>query len=329
MRRRDFITLLGGAAAASPPVARAQQPAMPVIGYLDPGSSLDRESRGITPAFRHGLVEAGYIEGRNVGIEYRWADNQYDRLPALASDLVRRRVALIASTGSTAAALAAKGATTTIPIVFTMGADPVSVGLVASLNRPGGNITGVSFLATQAAAKMLQVLHEIIPSAAVVAALINPTNPNSEIEKGDLQGAARVLGLELYFLNASNERDIDAAFETLVQRRTGALYVEGDPFFGSRRRQLAALTLRHTIPAIFQSRDFPEIGGLMSYGTDVREAARIAAGYVARILKGDRPADLPVQQSTKVELVINLATAKALGLTVPLPLLASADEVIE
>jgi putative ABC transport system substrate-binding protein len=328
LRRREFIVALS-CAAAWPLAARAQRPAMPVIGYLDPGSSLDRESRGITPAFRRGLAEAGYIEARNITIEYRWADNQYDRLPALAADLVTRRVAVIASIGSTASAVAAKGATTTIPIIFTMGADPVQIGLVASLSRPGGNMTGVSFLVTQAAAKMLEMLHEMVPDAGNVAALMNPANPNSGIEEKELLEAARRLGLELYPLKASNPREIEAAFEALLQQRARALYIEGDPFFGSRGRQLATLTVRHAIPSIFQTRDFADVGGLMSYGADIREAARIAGGYVARILKGDKPADLPVQLSTKVELVINVTTAKALDLNLPLSLRGRADELIE
>jgi putative ABC transport system substrate-binding protein len=281
MKRRDFITLLGGAA-AWPIAARGQQ--LPVIGYLDSGSSLDRESRGITPGFRRGLADAGYLEGRNIAVEYRWADNQNDRLPALAADLVRHRVALIGAL-SGASALAAKAATTSIPIVFSMGADPIQYGLVTSLNRPGGNVTGVSFLVSQTVGKMLELLHEIAPSSSVVAVLMSPANPNRGFVARELREAASALRLELNLLKAGSERDIDAAFESMVQRRVGALLVEADPFFGSRRRQLAALALRHAIPAVYQSRDFADAGGLMSYGTSLSDAARIAGGYGSEALR--------------------------------------------
>jgi putative ABC transport system substrate-binding protein len=323
MQRRDFLGVLGGAA-MWPLAARAQQPAMPVIGYL---SAELFEASGLA-AFSKGLSETGYVEGQNVTIESRWAEGQADRLPALAADLVRRRVGVIAALANIAA-VAAKAATTTIPIVFTIGGDPVKIGLVGSLNRPSGNITGVSFLSSAVMAKMLEVLRGAVPNTSVIAALVNPDNPQSEADTRDAQDAARTLGIQLHILSARTEGDINTAFETLVQRNAGGLLIEGDPFLFSRMKQLVVLTARHAIPAIYQSRDFPDAGGLMSYGASRTEALRLAGVYAGRILKGEKPADLPVQQSTKIELIINLKTAKALGITVPPSLLVSADELIE
>jgi putative ABC transport system substrate-binding protein len=325
MRRREFITLLGGAA-AWPAVARAQQP-MPVIGYLGAQSPAAFASRVI--AFRQGLGETGYAEGRNVAIEFRWAEGQHDRLSALAADLVSRQVAVIVAPGGAPAALAAKSATTTIPIVFEMGADPIAIGLVGSLNRPGGNITGVSSLNVEVTPKRLEILHELVPTAAVLAVLVNPTSPTADSQLRNLQAAARALGLQLHVLHASAERDFDTVFATLLQLRAGGLVVASDTFFATHSEQLAALTVRHAVPTIHQSRDFSTAGGLMSYGGSFVESHRQAGVYTARVIKGDKPADLPVQQVTKVELFINLKTAKALGVTVPLPLLGRADEVIE
>ena len=327
MRRREFITLVGGAAATWPLAARAQQPTMPVIGFVNAASSKGYE-RSLS-AFLEGLSEAGYVDGHNVVIEYRWAEGRSDRIPAMVADLVHRQVAVIAAT-STPAALAAKAATTTIPIVFEMGGDPIQLGLVPSLNRPGGNVTGVTQLNVEVAPKRLQLLHEMIPTASVVALLINPGNPSvAEPQLSQMLSAARTLGLELHVLNASTEHDFDEVFAKLSQLRAGGLVIEADPFFISRNDQLAALTVRHAVPAIFQFRAFAAAGGLMSYGGSLTDSYRLAGVYTGRILKGEKPADLPVQQVAKVDLVINMKTAKALGLTVPLPLLGRADEVIE
>jgi putative ABC transport system substrate-binding protein len=328
MRRREFISLLGGGAAAWPLAARAQQPAMPVIGFLG-GASPDRWV-GRLRAFHQGLSETGYVVGRNLAIEYRWAEGQNDRLPSLAAELVGRQVSVIAAPGSVPAALAAKAATTTIPIVFEIASDPVELGLVASLPRPGGNITGVTSLNAQVGPKRLELLHELVPTATVVGLLVNPTNPNeAEPTTKNLQAAARSLGLEMHVLHASAEGDFDAAFATIIQLQAGALAIGTDPLFTSRLEQLAALTVRHAVPTVYQFREFTAAGGLMSYGGSLTDTFRAAGVYTGRILKGDKPADLPVQQTTKVELFLNLKTAKALGLTVPIPLLGRADEVIE
>jgi putative ABC transport system substrate-binding protein len=326
MQRRQFITFLGSAA-AWPLAARAQQPALPVIGYLGAQSPAAFASR--LRAFRQGLGETGYVEGRNVAIEFRWAQGQQNRLSALAADLVGRQVAVIVAPGGAPAALAAKSATATIPIVFEMGADPIAMGLVGSLNRPGGNLTGVSSLNVEVTPKRLEILHELVPTAAVVAVLINPTSPTAESQLRDLQAAARALGLQLHVLHAGTERDFDTVFVTLLQLRAGGLVVASDGFFGTHGEQLAALTVRHAVPAIHQSRDFSIAGGLISYGGNFVESHRQAGVYTGRILKGENPADLPVQLVTKVELFINLKAAKTLGITVPLSLLGRADEVIE
>jgi len=326
MKRREFITLLGGAA-AWPITARAQQPGMPVIGFLSgrPPSA----SEYLAAAFRRGLSDTGYIEGQNIAIEYRSADGQYNRAAALAADLVGRKVAVIATSdiGST---FAAKAATTTIPIVFSIGADPVEAGFVASLNRPGGNLTGVANLNNQLAPKRLELMRELVPAATSIAVLFNPTNPGpNEAVLSNLQVAAGTLGVQLHVLHASAERDFDMAFSTLVQLRAAGLVIGADAFFTVRSEQLAALAIRHAVPTIYQFREFAAAGGLMSYGGSVTEAHRQVGVYTGRILKGEKPADLPVQQAAKVELIINLKTAKAIGLTVPLTLLTRADEVIE
>jgi putative ABC transport system substrate-binding protein len=327
MRRRDVLSLLGGAAVSWPVGVRAQQPAMPVIGFL--ATRAPGDDPHLLTAFRLGLKETGYIEGQNVAIEYRFAGNQYDRLPELAADLVRRQVTVIAANGH--AAQAAKAATATIPIVFTAGFDPVEVGLVASLNHPGGNITGVSILDVELGPMRLELLHELVPTATSFAVLVNPTDPaRAETTSKELQAAADSLGLQrLHVLHASTDRDFDTVFATLVQLRAGGLVIGGEPFFNSRSEQLGELTMRHAVPTVYQLRTFAAAGGLASYGTSLLDSYRETGVYAGRILKGEKPADLPVQQSTKVELILNLKTAKALGLTVPITLLGRADEVIE
>jgi putative ABC transport system substrate-binding protein len=326
MRRREFIAGLGSAA-AWPVVARAQQPKMPVIGFLEVGS-LDT-ARETVVGFRRGLAETGYIEGRNVEVDYRWAEDHYDRLPALADDLVHRQVSVIA-TFNTPPALAAKAATKSIPIVFSTGSDPVEIGLVATLNRPGGNLTGIFTFNATLAAKRLELLHELVPSARLIAYLANTTNPvYGKVEMKELEDAARALGVRLLVLNASNESEFEAAFTTLVAERAGGLVVSGDALFRIHSDRLVALATHHRVPAISALHEQASAGGLLSYGTDFPEMRRQVGIYTGRILKGERPADLPVQQVTKIEMVINLKTAKALGLTIPETLLATADEVIQ
>jgi putative tryptophan/tyrosine transport system substrate-binding protein len=326
LRRRQFLTLLGGAAASWPFAARAQQPAMPVIGFLN-GASRE-EWTPFPAAFRQGLNEAGYFEGQNVTIEYRWAESQYDRLPALAADLVRRSVTVIAAT-TTPAVLAAKAATSTIPIVFYLGVDSVELGLVTSFNRPGGNMTGVWGIQAELISKRIDVLHELMPKAAVVALLVNPTNRYTETETRLLQDAARSLGLQLHVLRASTVSDIDAVFGMLAELRVGALLVSADLFFLSRREQLVTLAAQHALPAIYAWREYAVAGGLMSYGPNLFDGYRLVGVYIGKILKGAKPADLPVEQATKVEFLINLKAAKTLGLTFPITLSGRADEVIE
>jgi putative tryptophan/tyrosine transport system substrate-binding protein len=330
MRRREFIALIGGAAASSllrPSAARAQQPAMPVIGFLN-AASPQGYARNLA-AFLKGLSDVGYVDNQNAAIEYRWAEGRIDRLPAMAADLVQRHVDVIAAT-STPAALAAKAATPTIPIVFETGADPIQLGLVASLNRPGGNVTGVTQTNNEITPKRLQLLHELLPTARVMALLVNPADRAlAEITTKDVQAAALTLGLELHVLNAASESDFDGVFANLIQLRASGLVIGTGPFFNSQVEQLAALAVRNAVPAIYESREFVAAGGLMGYGSDIAGAYRLAGNYTGRILKGDKPADLPVQEATKVELYINLKSAKALGITFPLPLLGRADEVIE
>jgi putative ABC transport system substrate-binding protein len=326
MKRREFITLIGSAAVAWPLAARAQQPAMPMIGYLNFGTPESDVSR--LTGLRRGLNQTGYVEGRNLVIEYRWAGNQPDRLPALAADLVRLQVTVIVAAGMLPAR-AAKAATTSIPIVFNVGADPVQFGLVASLNRPGGNLTGINQFANELGAKVLALLHELVPGAATIGCLENPNNPISELMTRDVLAAAPVLGLKVQMLKARTDREIDAAFASLAQAGTGALLIGGDIFFNNRIERLAELAARHAIPTMYPGSEFIAAGGLISYGTSLIETYRQVGLYTGRILKGEKPADLPVIQATKINLIINLKTAKALGLQIPDKLLALADEVIE
>jgi putative ABC transport system substrate-binding protein len=332
MERREFITFLGGAAlggaAAWSVAARAQQPTMPAIGFLNSASpeGLEPELAG----FRQGLHEVGYTEGQNVAIEFRWAKSQYERLSELAADLVRRQVAVIAATGGTVSAIAAKSATTTIPIVFTSGGDPMRMGLVASISRPGGNVTGVSLFTSTLAAKRLELLHELVPAAKVIAMLVNPANPNSEADTRAVEAAAPAIGLQIVVLKASNGAEIGRAFDALSQYKVDAVLVGSDPLFdNSGRDQLIVLTARHAVPAIYDWRDVAAAGGLVSYGTNLAEGYRLAGIYTGRILKGEKTADLPVQQPSKFEFVINLKTARALGMTISNSMLLRADEVIE
>jgi putative ABC transport system substrate-binding protein len=326
--RRQFITLLGGAAAAWPMAARAQQRVVPVIGMLATASPEANTIR--LNAFREGLRREGYVEGQNVNIEYRWAEANSGQLPELAAQLVQHGVTVLVAAGGTASALAAKAATASIPIVFGIGADPVGVGLVASLNRPGGNATGVTSLNIEVGPKRLELLRELLPSVTIMALLVNPTVPAlAEPASRTLQAAAHALGLQLHVMHASSERDFNAVFESLMQLHAGALVIAPDQLFTSHSKQLAALTVRHALPAIYEFRAFVAYGGLMSYGSSETEYYGLVGSYVGRVLKGDKPADLPVQQSTKIELIINLKTAKALGITVPLPLSGRADELIE
>jgi putative ABC transport system substrate-binding protein len=325
--RREFLVMLGTGALVWPFGARAQQPAIPVVGFV--GSTSLGPLRDAVTAFHRGLTETGYVEGRNVAIEYRWAEGQYDRLPGLAADLVHREVAVIAAIDGLPSILAAKAATATIPIVFFTGGDPVQLGLVASLRRPDGNLTGVTALNVEIGAKRLELLHELVPTAGVIGLLVNPTNALTEANTKTVQAAAHALGLQLHVLNASTERDFDAVFARLIQLRAGGLVIAADAFFISRSEQLAKLAFRHAVPAIFQYREFAAAGGLISYGGSRTDAYRQVGVYTGRILQGAKPSELPVQQVTKVELFLNLKTAKALGITVPLPLSGRADEVIE
>jgi putative ABC transport system substrate-binding protein len=332
MRRREFVTLVGGAAVTWPLAARAQQAATPVMGFLNSGSADQLADR--VAAFRNGLQVSGYVEGRNAAIEYRWADGHYDQLPALAADLVRRRVAVIAAAGATPTGLAAKRASTTIPVVFQMGADPIAMGLVASLSRPGGNVTGVYSLSGELNPKRLELLHEAIPNARSLGLLLNPSNPVwlTDMAQNALRGMeaeAQSFGIQLHVMRTPDESDFNPAFASLVQSGAGGLMIAADPLFSNRRELIAALQLRHRLPTIYQDREFAAAGGLMSYGGSTMDQYRLVGVYTGRILKGEQPADLPVQQTTKVELTINLKTAKALGVTFPLALLTRADEVIE
>ena len=326
--RRQFITLIGSAAAAWPLAARAQQPTMPVIGFLGTDSPELYAFR--LRAFREGLRETGYVEGGNVAFEYRWAEGHSDRFPALLAELVSLKVNLIGAFAGNSPAVAAKAATATIPILFAIGGDPVAVGLVASLSRPGGNITGVATLSVELGAKRLEVLHELVPTTSSIALLVNPTDPaNADPLSRDLQVAARTRGVELHILHASTESDFDTVFASLRQLRPSALVIGGDPIFNSRTQLLTALSARHAVPTIYPYREYVTAGGLVSYGDSLRDSYRLVGIYAGRILKGEKPADLPVQQSTKIEMIINLTTAKAIGLTIPLSLLGRADEVIE
>ena len=326
MKRREFMTLLGGAA-AWPLAARAQQPAMPVIGFLNSASPAEW-TRFLT-AFRRGLRETGFIEGLNVTVEVRWAEGQYARLPMLATDLVTRGITILVATGGSTSALAAKAATTIIPIVFSTGGDPVTEGLVASLDQPGGNSTGVSLLTNVLVAKRLEILREVVPNASIIGVLVNPRGAAAKAQLEHVEKAARTIGQQVHILRASSEREFEAVFATIVQTRIGALIVGADPFFNSRRDQLVALAARDRIPSIYEWREYAEAGGLMSYGSDLADGYHQVGIYAGRILKGDRPADLPVVQLTKVEFVLNLKTARSLGLTISLPLLGRADAVIE
>jgi putative ABC transport system substrate-binding protein len=325
IRRREFISLFGGMAAAWPLAARAQQPVLPVIGFLNTRGPA--EDAHLLVAFRQGLTEMGYVEGSNVKIEYRWAEGHSDRLPGLAADLVHRQVSVIAANSQ--ATVAAKGATSTIPIVFITGADPVQVGFVTSLRRPGGNLTGVASLDTELGRKRLQMLHELLPNAGTIAALVNPTFPGSDVQTTDSQAAAGALGLRLHVLHASTAADIDLVIANVVRLQAGGLVITNDPFFSSWSERLAVLALRHRVPAIYEFHPFVAAGGLMSYGSSITDLYRLVGTYTGRILKGEKPAELPVQQATKVELIINLKTAKALGISFPITLLGRADEVIE
>jgi len=325
IRRREFITLLGGAASAWPLAARAQQQPTPLVAFINSGSAAGFTH--LVVAFRQGLKEAGYVEGQNVTVEYRWAEGQFDRVPVIALELVSRGVAVIVA--NTPGVLAIKQAVTTIPILFTTASDPVQIGLVASLARPGSNVTGATFLAIELVPKQLEMARELLPGATSINALINPINTQTETLLREYDAAARILGLDLHVLHASTVRDFDTVFATLGQRRGGALVISSDAFFNSHIQQLVALTVRHTVPAISPLREFPVEGGLMSYGGSVSDAYRLAGIYAGRILKGEKPADLPVQQATKLDLVVNLKTAKALGLTIPDKVLAVANEVIE
>jgi putative ABC transport system substrate-binding protein len=327
MRRREFLTLVGGVTAAWPLAARAQPAAMPVIGYLHSGSPKAFER--VVAAFRKGLNDTGYVDGQNVTIEYRWAEGHFDRLPALAADLVHREVAVLVAQGGATTAVAAKAATATIPIVFSSGSDPVALGIVSSLSRPGGNATGVSVLTAALGSKRLEILHQVVPTAGVIAAIVNPNNTTIEGQLKDLQDGASALGVQLKIFNGGNAAEIDAAFAEIAQAGVSALVVGSDPIYLDRLDQLVALAALHKISAIHEWRDYVEAGGLMSYGTSLADAYRQVGSYTGRILKGEKPSDLPVIQSTKVELVINLKTAKALGLAFPLGLLGRADEVIE
>lgn len=327
MRRRDFIKVIGSTMAAGPLAVGAQQAAMPVVGFMSARSADDRQ--GLAAAFRRGLNESGFVEGQDVAIEYRWAEFHYERLPALAADLVRRKVTVIAAISGTPSVLAAKAATATIPIVFAMGSDPVTSGVVTNLGRPGGNVTGASFFTTVLGPKRLQLLREVVPKATIIAVLVNPDNPVSTAEATSVEAAAHAVGQQTHVLNASAESHIDSAFKLMVDQRIGALLVTADPFFIRQRDKLAALTTRHAIPAIYFGRELVAAGGLMSYGTIQSDTYRQAGVYVARILRGAKPSDLPIMLPTKFELVINLRSAKALGLEVPPALLARADEVIE
>jgi putative ABC transport system substrate-binding protein len=327
MRRREFIAFVGCTAAAWPLSARAEQSAVPVIGFLN--SASPQPFANYVAGFRAGLKDTGYVEGQNVAIEFRWAEGHYDRLPEMAADLVHRKVAVLVSTGGTSSITAAKAATTTIPIVFTTGSDPVRLGLVTSLSRPGGNITGVNFFVTQMESKRLGLLRALIPGVQLIAVLLNPNIPVYARQKTDVEEAAHAFGQQIHLLSASNESEIDAAFATAMQLRAGAMLVGADPFFNSQRDKIVALAARYSIPAIYEQREHALAGGLMSYGTNLSEGYRQAGVYAGRILKGEKPGDLPVAQSSKFEFIINLKTAKALGIEVPPNLSAEADEIVE